>query len=231
MFLDIIFILIVVFFVFLGWKRGLMLSAFSLASTFVALIIAIIFTPAASSWLQNTDTVKDMKTSFSSYIETKLDESVGEMTKTEIDKTIRELPLPEFVTDKLSAGAAEFTDDLSEESFADFSQKIGNDAAKIACGLVGFVIVFIIIKIALFIAKYVLKITSQIPVIHQIDKIGGIAIGFAEGVFCVMVLLLLVSFFSSMPQMQGLLDAVNNSHLTKYAYENNLIGEIISKML
>lgn len=231
MLIDIIFILIVAVFIFIGWKRGFMLSVFSLVSTVVAIILASILSPVVSSWIESTAVAKSMETKFTSYVETALNESMDTMTEIEIEKAVQELPLPEFLVEEIPERLSDATVEMSSEAVEQISVEIGNEASKIVCGLIGFVVVFIIVIILLQIIKYVLKLTSNLPIIRQADKIGGIAFGFAEGVIFVMVVLLLVSVFSSMSQMQGLLNMIQESSLTKFAYENNFIGEIISNLL
>ena len=231
MLVDIILVLIILAFVVLGWIRGFMLSVFALASTLVAIILASMLSPVVSSWIEKTGAADAMGNKFASYVETGLTENLDKAANVNIEEAVAELPLPQFFTESISDKITEQTVEMSEESIKNISEKIGQEAATVVCGIIGFIIVFVIVYVLLQVVKNVLKIASKLPIIKQADKLGGIAIGLVEGVLFVLLILLIVSMFSSVQGMKGVIEAVEESTLARFAYENNIIGKIISIFL
>ena len=86
-------------------------------------------------------------------------------------------------------------------------------------------------KVVLNAGDAILKRTpDMLPVLKQADAVGGVLIGFVQGVLFICVLALLLSVFSSTQSMRGIVSAVEDSHIAKYIYENNFIGQIISRL-
>ena len=79
--------------------------------------------------------------------------------------------------------------------------------------------------------KKLLKIVVSLPIVSKVDKIGGLAIGLVQGILFVLVVLLLVSALSSASFMQGTVEAIESSTLTKFIYEGNFIGKIIAALI
>lgn len=223
MLVDIIIIVIVAIFVLIGWKRGLLLSVYSLLSMFIAVALACMLSPLVSSAIEAAGVQDKLETNITEYLDTRLTEKFGENADITVDEASDELMLPSFITGKLSDGVKE----SAQNTIHSISQSIASNAAEFVCTMIAFLIVFIVVLIILHVIKIVLKIASRLPVLKQADALGGLIVGFVEGILFICILTLILSVFASSPSTQSIVSSVQNSHIGKFFYENNFIGHIM----
>jgi len=226
MLFDIVLIAILALFVFIGWKRGLVMSVFLLGSTVLAIFLASVFSPLVAAGLEKMGVAEKMAPTFSAYVEEAITEELDKNSKTEAEAAVDKLPLPGFVKDKV----VQKIDEKTSEEVSEIADSIGFEAAKTVCALIAFVLVFVLVLILMQVVKCVLKIAVKLPIVRKVDKIGGIAVGFAQGALFILVALLLVSALSSLSYMQSVVEGIENSTITKFLYESNFIGKIISNL-
>ena len=227
MLVDIIIISLLALFVFIGWKRGLVMSVFLLGSTILAIFLASIFAPVVSTGLEKLGVADKLAPTFSAQVEGAISEELGGNATVKVELATDKLPLPAFVKEEV----AKKVDVVAAKEVSEIADSIGLEAAKIVCALIAFVIVFVLVLVLMQVAKGALKIAVNLPLVKQADKIGGIAIGFVQGALFILVALLFVSIFSSYSCMQTIVREIEKSTITNFIYESNLIGEIISKLL
>ena len=224
MLVDIIIVVIVLGFILVGWRRGFLLSVYALFSMIIAIVLACVLTPVVSSGLEKTGIPDKLETKISSYVETELTDKFGANADVSAEEAADELPLPGFLAGKIA-------DDIKAGADAPIKSISRRKSAEFICSIIAFILVFFIVVAIMTILKSILKLATKLPVLKQADAVGGVLIGFAEGVVFLCVLALLLSVFSSAQSMQGIVSAVEKSHIAKFIYENNFIGKIISRFL
>ena len=95
--------------------------------------------------------------------------------------------------------------------------------------VLSFVIVYILVTLILLILKFALKIFTKLPVINQIDKIGGIILGFAEGVIIVYIIIAIISIVVPEKKDGKIRQKIDESYIGRYVYNNNVITNKILK--
>ena len=95
MLIDIVLIAILSLFIFIGWKRGLVMSVFLLGSTIVAIFLASVFSPVVATGLEKMGLPEKIAPTFSSYAEDAINEKLEE--KATIKTEISERSAPLFV--------------------------------------------------------------------------------------------------------------------------------------
>ena len=95
--------------------------------------------------------------------------------------------------------------------------------------VLSFVIVYILVTVILLILKFALKIFTKLPVINQIDKIGGIILGFAEGVIIVYIIIAIISIVVPEKKDGNISQKIDESYIGRYVYNNNVIKNKILK--
>ena len=89
----------------IGMKRGLVKTAFSFGSIFIALILVNILTPVAKEVIKNTPVYDSINQNIQSYVSEHIATSTENMTETGInnqEKIINELPLPNGLKESLT---------------------------------------------------------------------------------------------------------------------------------
>ena len=85
-------------------------------------------------------------------------------------------------------------------------------------------ILYILLRIALKFVTGLVNIVAKVPIIKQINKLGGIIYGIIRGLLLVYVILLLVNLSGNINSNNTAYKAVESSTLGKFMNENNLIA-------
>ena len=144
MILDLVIILVILLFTFLGYKKGLVKTAISILSFCIALIISImLYKTVGNIVINNTEIDEKIENAISSKI-----------TIEDLEEKYEILP-DSFI-------------ETSENTVNDLVKSLSYKIIYIAT----FIILFIILKIALIFAKFLAGIITRIPIIKQFDKLG-----------------------------------------------------------
>ena len=71
----------------------------------------------------------------------------------------------------------------------------------------------------MFFLKFIFGAIAELPIIKQIDKLGGFIYGVIEGLLIIYIILAILSFVN----VEELQLAIKTSYLTSILYNNNLI--------
>ena len=180
---DLAIVVILALFVFLGRKKGFILSLCGLLAIFVAIIGAKIctdlFTPVV------TDVIAPR---FSAVIEEQINLNLGE----KLDQLLvpgSELP-DNAITDILrqfgiyDTFAAAIKNALSAESaktVADVSAALAREVAELVSSVLIFVVSFLLLSVAWFVLSHVLNLAAKLPIIHGLNSLLGGAFGLLQG--------------------------------------------------
>lgn len=95
---------------------------------------------------------------------------------------------------------------------------------------IAFIVVFVVSWIGLYILKALVKILQKLPIIRQLDGLGGLLVGLAGGVLVVCVFAVFLHTFGSQETVASLLKTVDESVVMKFFYEKNFI-DLAMKMV
>ena len=85
------------------------------------------------------------------------------------------------------------------------------------------------VTVILFILKSVLNLVFDLPLLHSINKIGGLGVGAIKNIVIIYVMLALIAFTSPLPFVaNNIAPKINNTIITKILYNNNLLVNVIS---
>lgn len=213
--IDLIVIGIIALCIFMGYKRGLVGVAFKILSFIIAIIITmILFKPVSNFIINNTTMATTIQNAITQRIKIQDIES-GEIKKEESN-------LPNVVVDYINEEA---TGKINETK-NNMADELAKELTITAINIIVIVALFIISRILLIFAKTILESVAEIPIIKQFDKAGGTIYGFLKGMIIIYVILTIISFALPMLEKTALLEAINNTILTKILYNNNIILKI-----
>lgn len=217
MIIDLIIIVIMVATILIGLKKGLISSVIDILAVIVALILALVLCkPITNLIIENTNFDENLSNTISQNI-----------PLSDTDFTIsEESNLPSGVIDYIN----EITSNINT-SKEDAFNAIGRDLAGAIITFIVFIITFVIIRIILTILKVVSKIIDKIPLIGQINKIGGGILGAIEGIIIIFAILALISVISPLIANTNLLEYINSSYIGSFMYNNNFILNTINSVL
>ncbi len=200
---DLIVLAIVLLFVFLGYKRGLVKVAFKLCTFFIAIILAfMLYKPVAKIVIENTN--------IDETIETKITDKILPEGKTDTDEVDLSESLPSIILKN------------SENTVQSIAKSCSNTLIETAC----LILIFIIAKIVLKFVTALADLIAKLPILKQFNKLGGTIYGIIEGLFIVFLGFAVISLIAPMLDV-SVLEAINSSTLGSICYNNNILLKII----
>ncbi len=217
--LDIIIIIIIGISVLNGVIRGFIKTLFGLTSLIIALILTWMFTPVISDMVIT-------ETSFDEMISEKVVEllSVEELMTINLDTTaavekLNELSLPGNIVDSLIENyTPQIIEGLKASGIGDY---IGSSLSVMAVNALTFIVLFIVISLLLNALATLLDLVARLPVLKQMNRIGGFVIGLLIGVLIIWVGCLALSFAISIQSTSTLSELIESSILGRLFYYNN----------
>lgn len=207
---DLIIIAVVLLFIFLGYKKGLTGSLIKLLSFIIAIVVAfVLYKPVANAVIENTVIDDNIRTTLSATlgVEDKTENTEENVSSTIMDNINKEI---ENATDEVKANVIEHTTIT---------------IVNIGSGIV----IFLAVRVILVIISLFAKILTDLPVIKQVDKLGGLAYGAIEGIVIVYAVLAVISLTSVIWANNAVVTAIAKSSLGEMLYNNNIILNLLFK--
>lgn len=246
---------IFVFYMYMGWKKGMICMVMS----FVALIAAICITSAAAPKLSryvmdNTkvyDTIREStykslkeRKMITGAIESAQEQSgiqdAGSMTLDQIGANLddfiknvaRELPLPQSVQEKVeSIGIGNSVSNGVNDAAAKVEDVITDFVATYITGMIlsagCYIIVFVVVYIVLYMLLKLVNGISRLPLINELNKGLGILFGLVKALLMVWIFFVVVTVLYNTEFAQAVMACVNDNTFLSWLYDNNIIMNIL----
>jgi uncharacterized membrane protein required for colicin V production len=212
MIVDLIIGVIIILFLIIGYKKGLVFCLINLATFIVAIVLAFALCSPVAELVKNTTEIDENMKSFivshmpgGEEIDLKANEQLPEPIRNAIDDSVTSI------------------NEAKEKAIDATATEITNNVLKAIC----FVAIFFLVKILMLVLKVVSRIFTKIPVIEQINTLGGMIVGALEGLILVYVIFGVVSLISPMLTNTAIVDSINDSFFGKMMYNNNVVVKYI----
>ena len=207
---DLIIIAVVLLFIFLGYKKGLTGSLIKLLSFIIAIVVAfVLYKPVANAVIENTVIDDNIRTTLRATL------GVEDKTKN------TEENVPSTIMDNINKEIENATDEVKANVIDHTTITIVN----IGSGIV----IFLAVRVILVLISLFAKILTDLPVIKQVDKLGGLAYGAIEGIVIVYAVLAVISLTSVIWANNAVVTAIAKSSLGEMLYNNNIILNLLFK--
>lgn len=213
--IDLVIIAIIALCVFLGYKKGLTQYIIKIFSFIISLVVAfVLFKPVSNFVIQNTKIDETIKEAVINVVK----DDVEETGKVKEDNNLPKA-MVEYINNTIENAVNEAKENVIEVAAE------GVASATINVGVA--ILLFIIVRIALIFISMLSKIITDLPIIKQFDKTGGIIYGLLKSFVIIFVIFALLSFVSPMIEQTGIIVAINKSFIGSILYNNNLLLKII----
>lgn len=207
---DLIIMAVVLLFIFLGYKKGLTGSLIKLLSFIIAIVVAfVLYKPVANAVIENTVIDDNIRTTLRATL------GVEDKTKN------TEENVPSTIMDNINKEIENATDEVKANVIDQTTITIVN----IGSGIV----IFLAVRVILVLISLFAKILTDLPVIKQVDKLGGLAYGAIEGIVIVYAVLAVISLTSVIWANNAVVTAIAKSSLGEMLYNNNIILNLLFK--
>ena len=250
--MDIIIIAIFALSVYMGYRKGLIGVVFSLFAFVITVVLTwILYTPVTNLIIEKTELDENIE---SFIIEKGItdDAETGETNNTDktsstgnvtnstsksdsTDKTnntgnVASSTEKVSSTDKTSS-TGEYIEKYVSKTVNDKKNEVVASSAHIiaqkAVAIIVLIGLFLVIRVALILLKFVAEGIASLPIIKQFDKSGGILYGVLRGAFVIYLVLAILFFIMSVNNIEFIADLIDKSILSKFLYNNNIILNII----
>ncbi len=201
--------------IFFGYQKGLTKCIIKIFSFIIAVVVAaILFKPISNFVIKNTQIDDKIKESIINLVGDDIQEN-GEVKE--------DTNLPQAMIDYINKTIQEATSEAKENLVVVVAEGISTTAINIgvAIGL------FIVIRIALIFVSALSNLITDLPIIKQFDKTGGIVYGALKAFVILFVLLALISLVSPMVEQTGIITAIHESKIGSILYDNNPLLKIV----
>jgi hypothetical protein len=137
---------------------------------------------------------------------------------------VERLPLPEFLKGSI---VNQIPDPGKLIDVSKVMETISGELAKIIIYILSMILLYVFVRIAIIIVKYLLKGITKLPVVKQIDKLGGFALGAVEGLLTVYIVFAILMLFNSSPSFRNVYETIEASKIARFFYENNFIVDFM----
>ena len=215
--IDLIILAIFAICILIGYKRGLTGSILKIVSFIVAVVIAfILFKPVSNIVINNTNWDESLEQAIR-----QMAVENTEQSSTENQNESKGMPdvIMNYINEAVEKAGEDAKEAIIDSTARDVAVTIINGAVIVA--------LFIISRIILFLIRGLLSLLTELPIIKQFDKLGGIIYGLLQSLVIIYIMLAIVSFISPMIAETGFIKAIQESYVGSMLYNNNLLLKLI----
>ena len=199
---DLICLAVVVTFVSVGYKRGLMKSLLGLVSSVAAIILSFMLYPVISSMLAKTPLFEFLVNAINeNYIKGSAFDEGGALAV-----------FAKYLGSGVQSGL----------------QNPAEAIARLLLNIVSFVVVIIAGKVIIKLVGNTLDLFAKLPVIKQFNRLGGAVLGGLGGVLILYIVFAVVVFVSPFDAGSKIHTEIEDSVVALELYENNLLLNLLS---
>ena len=208
--LDVIIVAVIALNVYLCYRKGLVNLAVGLIAVVAAIILSVIF------YKPITNLVVE-KTGFDEMLENTIIETFTPEGANA--GQVRYVGILSFLETEIGNAVNETENDVMYETAGAMAEKVIN--------LIVFIGIFTAVRVALFALTFVADAITSLPILKQLDDVGGIIYGLVKALLIVYVALAIASVIVSFTASTAVTDIIESSYVTKFFYNNNLLLNLI----
>ena len=212
---------------FIGFKKGLIKMVFSVASTIIALLVAMLFSPVVAGVMKNNEAIVVFFDEKISAIVDFTSEEAKEETESKQESLIDSLPLPKtFKETILENNTAETYVAMQAKTFEEY---VCRQITNVIINAIAFVVTLLLTIIALAVLCFALNLLAKLPVLKQVNATAGLAAGVLEGLLIVWILFVILTMFAGSEFGSKALAQISENPLLDFLYKNNLVSKFIAR--
>ncbi len=218
--IDIIIVLLFAGCISYGIKRGFMRAAYQIISLALTLFIVFAFRAPLTDYLYKSQMGQNIVT----VINQKVDDAITQTDYTQnINTSVNQLGLPSFVTDGI-----EKTAQSAESTRSAYVKSVAENITDTLMVSLASSILFLVSKIAISALMMGLNNIFRLPILKQVNKTAGGAIGLINALLVIYIVSALVMFISPAESKTTINDTINDTYIAKYFYNNNLLMKLFT---
>ena len=228
--LDAVLVLALIASTVLGARRGLLKTVWKMGAWMIVIVCVMTLKTPFTSMLAQTSAAADLYNSVTEKITPVFTDNLyaGEVTNEQKADIAQTLHLPQIVVSQVlkdyDAQAV-----ISGTTTA-VNRAVDNIARAITMTIIGFVaavVLFILVKLALFIVYEILNAFSKLPVINTANHTLGALWGFISMTLVIWIVCAIVSFAAA--DNAAVYQMITETYVVKYFYNYNILLQLFMK--
>ena len=207
---DVIIVAIIALNVYVCYKKGLVNLAVGLIAVVAAIILSVIFYKPVSNLIME-------KTDFDESIENVIIENFA--PEGAEGAQVRYVGILSLLETEVGNAINQTKNEVVYETAGAMSEKVIN--------LIVFIVIFTSVRVILFALTFVADAITSLPILKQLDDVGGVLYGLLKALLIIYVVLAVVSLVVGFTANTTISEAISNSFITKFFYDNNIILKMI----
>lgn len=218
---DILVCIVVLIFALVAMERGFVDCLFSLISTLLAIILAFILVKPFLTWTNGLFGLAGALEKGCTNFFSKIKGFDLDISSAGIQALLEEKKLPKFLIESVLDGVG----NSSLPAGTTIAMILGQRMSGFAMTLLGFVVLFFLVKLLLFLTRGILSsIIERLPVVNSVNRILGFTVGLLQGFLIVSAV---IAVFAIIPW--GTMNAFFNDCLfIGWLYNHNPIHFVFS---
>ncbi len=218
---DVLVGIVVLIFALVAMKRGFVDCFFSLISTLLAIILALIFVKPFLNWTNGLFGLAGAMERGCTNVFSKIKGFDLDISTAGIQSLLEEKKLPKFLIESVVNGAG----NASLPAGTTIAMLLAQKVSGFAMTLLGFVVLFFLVKLLLILTRGLLtSIIERLPIVNSVNHILGFTVGLLQGFLIVSAV---IAVFAIIPW--GAMNAFfNDCFLIGWLYNHNLIHLVFS---
>lgn len=212
-----------------GYRKGMVRTLASMVSLILSLILVSFASPYVTEFLEEKTPVypfvqEKCREMFS--IEKKEETTENKKTQKEV---IENLPVPDALKTLLEENNTQkIYEELAVKSFNEYVPRF---MAEIIMSMISFAVTWILIIIAIWLVVHGLDLVAGLPVLHGINRLLGVVLGFVQGLIIVWIGMVVLTIFSNTDIGKVLMEMISESPFLKELYQTNLLMDLLHNMI
>lgn len=212
-----------------GHYRGFLRAAVSMLALILSVLLVRVATPYITTFIKENTKLQER-------IEHTLADAVG-LSEEELNirlpaqqrMVIEQLDLPSQMKEVLlENNNSEIYHLLGVDTFLEY---IGSYVASMILNLIGSVVLFLLIHVAIRMTIRWLNLLARLPILSGLNQIAGALLGGLEGLLCLWGGCVAADLFSHTAWASAILEQIHASMWLTFLYQNNLINQIFISIL
>lgn len=208
---------------YMGSKKGLIRLIYSAASLIIAMVLSQCLSVPVTNFVEKNTQIYDVvKERMDIYVDVSVGENLESSTEQAWEDIQKSLNLPKSVTSML------FDDYVQPESgfnTDEFCNYVSEGLTLICMRLITTIILFLLIFIIMRCAPAFFDVFARLPVINEINRIAGAAVGFGEGIIILWILCIVIMAMTGTPTGNKVMDAVDSNAFLSFIYNTNVFAQ------
>ena len=207
---DIVIALIILINIYMCYQKGLVKLAVGLIAVVVSIILAILlYKPISDIIIKNTEIDDNIEKSIIENF------TVNEESSEQVEDNGLMIYMEKYVDNAVN----KTKNQIVIEAAGTIANKLINIGVMIG--------IFIVVRVALILLTFIADVITELPLIKQFNAAGGIVYGVIKSLLIIYVALAIVFFIVYTTGNTTISEAIANSYITKFFYNNNILLTII----